>query len=78
MPHYIPAASSLLLEFQERKVHPSFNVVYKNFLHQDAELISFKAQSYEQYTQGLRNIFDGNSAYDTQFEKLRAQIICSV
>lgn len=77
-PHYLPAHSWLALEFEEWKVHPSFNVVYRNFLWPETELISYNVENRYIYKDGLKTLLDRESWFDIAFQDLKSRILCAV
>lgn len=77
-PHYLPAHSWLAVEFEEQKVHPSFNIVYRNFLSPQTELISYSVENREIYKNWLETILQSENWFDTAFQGLKARILCSV
>ncbi|MCH8519012.1 extracellular solute-binding protein [Candidatus Gracilibacteria bacterium] len=76
--HYIPAHSGLAIELEENNVHPSFNVVYRNFISDQTELVSFNVLSHEMFSRGLRDILNRENGFDSSFQVLKGRIICSV
>jgi len=76
-PHYLPAHSWLAVEFEEQKVHPNFNVVYRNFLSSPTELISYSVENREMYKNWLETILQSENWFDTAFQSLKARILCS-
>ena len=75
-PDYISAHSWLALEFAEKAVHPWFNVIQRNFLRDQTELISFWVWSNDVFENGLQDILDRENAFDSWFQILKSRISC--
>ena len=55
-PHNIPALSSLAIELEEQRIHSGFNVIYKNFISDRSDLVSFNVHNKEMFSNGIRSI----------------------
>lgn len=77
-PYYLPAHSSVEADKMEKKIYSDYNIVYKNFILENAEQISFDTGNDILYKQWLREILSESSGMAKSFEKMRSYITCSV
>ena len=61
----------------EKKIHPAYNIVYKNFVDEDATLVSYYVGNKSIFNTGLKTILDLEAGYDSQFSKLKSYTVCS-
>ena len=77
-PHNIPARSWFAIEIEEQRVHPGFNVIYKNFISDQNELISFNIHNKQMFSRGIRSILEEENWFSLWFQILKSNILCSV
>ena len=75
-PHQIPAQPSLAIERAEEKIHPRFNVIQRNFLRDQTELISFWVWNTLVFESTLQEILDSENRFDSRFQLLKSRISC--
>jgi spermidine/putrescine-binding protein len=60
-PYYLPAQIIVEADLLERKIYPDYNVVYKNFISDDTQLISFDVGDNILYKEYLYDILEMSS-----------------
>lgn len=75
-PANLPATTEGELELAEKKIIPKFNVVYKNFLKPEAELVSYRVEDKWAFDLWVRQIWDTRWNYESAFWALKARIVC--
>lgn len=77
MPYYLPASASVESKVLEQKIYPNYNIVYKNFIDTEADILSFDMWDKQFFTSEVKKIADMERGYETAFEKMRSYIVCS-
>lgn len=76
-PYYLSPELSIASEKQEKKIIPDYNIVYKNFVSEGSELISYNMWSVYNYLWETERIVDDIDTLDTRFMDMRDWLICS-
>lgn len=76
-PYYISPESSVEQSQLEKKILPAYNVVYKNFIHDEADFVSYDLGNKAMFDTNMRPILDIESGYDKKFSDFRSFLICS-
>lgn len=77
-PHQMPAHSWIAIDLEEREIHPSFNVIQRNFLRDQTELVSFWVWNNSQFSKELTHILDRENGFDSSFQILKSHILCAL
>jgi len=76
-PYYLSPNATVFAQMPEKKILPEYNIVYKNFISERDELISFDVGNKNLYTDMLVPILDLDSWYDSEFVDMKSFITCS-
>ena len=76
-PYYLSPEISVETNMLEKKILPAYNIVYKNFLHDEANLVSYNVGNKSIFDTELKHILDLESWYDSRFSQLRSYLVCS-
>lgn len=76
-PYYLPAHVWVETEKLEKKIYPDYNIVYKNFISQDTELLSFNVWNKALFNDAIDEVLSLDSGSEQRFERLKSYIICS-
>ena len=76
-PQYLPALLSLESDMMEQKIHPDYNVVYKDFYDTTAIPVSFKTGDSVLYNTLMTTVLDGWDSAQSLFEIAKIKLICS-
>jgi len=60
-PYYLPAHIAVETDLLERKIYPDFNIVYKNFVSDDTQFMSFNVGDNILYREKLYDILEMDS-----------------
>jgi hypothetical protein len=77
-PYYLSSHEAVSSAMPEKKILPWYNIVYKNFISDDDELVSYDMWSKNIFTQSIDPILDLESWYDNEFVKMSSYITCSI
>lgn len=77
-PFYLSPESSVELGMLEKKILPEYNIVYKNFITEDTQLVSYDSWNKYLFDMEVKNILDMKSGYDKRFSDMRSFVVCSV
>jgi hypothetical protein len=61
----------------EKKIIPSYNIVYKNFVSDASELVSYRVGDKNIYDTSIPHLLDMDTGYDKAFVELSSYITCS-
>jgi len=75
-PYYLSPETSILIEQQEKKILPAYNIVYKNFLEEGSELVSFNVGNTELFRSESQNILDNEIGASDRIYELKNFIVC--
>jgi maltose-binding protein MalE len=76
-PYYLSPDADVAINMSEKKILPSYNIVYKNFISEDSQLISYDLWNKNMYDIMIPHILDMDSWYDQSFNELSWYITCS-
>jgi len=76
-PYYLSPESSIYVENLEKKILPSYNIVYKNFLQDWSNMVSFDLWDESLYNQGVDKILDIEWGADEALYDLRNFLVCA-
>jgi len=77
-PYYLSPNVLVSSTMAEKKILPGYNIVYKNFIWDIDELVSFDLGSKNIFSQAIIPILDMDSWYDSEFNKMSSYITCWV
>lgn len=76
-PYYLSPDVDVGINMSEKKILPNYNIVYKNFVSEDSQLVSYDLWNKNMYDISIPNILDMESWYDQSFNELSSYITCS-
>lgn len=76
-PYYLSPDVDVAINMSEKKILSEYNVVYKNFVSEDSQLVSYDVGNRNMYDLELTHILDMDSWYDQSFNELSSYITCS-
>ena len=76
-PYHLSPDVDVAISMSEKKILPGYNIIYKNFISDDSQLVSYDVWNKNIYDSSLSNILDMDSWYDQRFKELSSYIICS-
>jgi len=75
--YYLSPETSILLSQQEKKILPSYNIVYKNFIEEGTDFVSFNVATSSIYSSETRNILDTEIWAHELFSDLKNFLVCA-
>ncbi len=76
-PYYLSPELALSWDLQEKKIIPEYNIVYKNFVDDTVELVSYDMWSVVTFENEIEEIINENSDYDKRFADMKESIVCA-
>lgn len=76
-PYYLSPDVAIAWEMTEKKILPWYNIVYKNFVSEMDELVSYNVGNKNMFKNGITAILDMDSWQDAEFNEFSSYIICS-
>jgi len=76
-PYYLSPEASIYVENLEKKILPSYNIVYKNFIQDWSNLVSFDLWDEALYADNTNRILDIEWGADEAFFDLRNFLVCA-
>jgi len=76
-PYYLPAHIWVETEKLEKKIYPNYNIVYKNFISDDTELVSFNMWNRILFNQTIDEVLSLDTWNEERFSKLKSYIVCN-
>ena len=76
-PYYLSPTVSVELAMLEKKILPEYNIVYKNFMDESTQLVSYNSWNKISFDREIKNIADMKFGHDEAFSDLRSFLICS-
>ncbi len=77
-PYYLSPETSIYLWQLEKKILPEYNIVYKNFLPENSEKVTFEVWDVPYFYSQTPYILDMENDYETVFLRMKEFIVCSV
>ncbi len=76
-PYYLSSHVLVASTMAEKKILPGYNIVYKNFISEDDELVTYDIGSKNIFNAKIIPVLDMESWYDSEFIKMSSYITCS-
>lgn len=76
-PYYLSPELSVAANMSEKKILSNYNIVYKNFLADGVNLVSFNTWNGPIFEREVKNLLDIESWSNERFKKLKSFLICS-
>ncbi len=76
-PYYLSPEVNVAASMTEKKILPLYNIVYKNFVWEDDELVSYDVGNKNLYESSITPILDLESGFDAEFLEMSSYIVCS-
>lgn len=76
-PYYISPELSIFSQNLEKKINPDYNLVYKNFVSEVTELVSYDMWSVSSFNMQIKEILQEESGYDRLFWEMKDRIVCA-
>jgi spermidine/putrescine-binding protein len=76
-PYYLSPNVDISLSMSEKKILPGYNVIYKNFISEDSELVSYNLGNKNIFDTAIPPMLDIESWYDQIFTEMSSYINCS-
>ncbi len=76
-PYYLSPELKVEESMLEKKIHPGYNIVYKNFVEEDMLPVSYDVWSRNTFYRELENILDMQSGQEWSFTDLSSFVVCS-
>ncbi len=76
-PHYLSPSLMVMSDISEKKILPAYNIVYKNFLPEEGEVVTFNFGDIQLFESEIVSVLKQWPQADIAFADLRAYIRCS-